>query len=48
MKDIGFPEFGTPDKFIDLSDMVKFHADQDSIWTEHLSKITDARPGKLQ
>jgi hypothetical protein len=48
MKDIGLPEFGTPDKFIDLSDIVKLHAKQDSIWTEELAKMTDARPGQVQ
>jgi hypothetical protein len=48
MKDIGLPEFGTPDKFIDLSDVVKLHAKQDSLWTEELAKMTDARPGQVQ
>jgi hypothetical protein len=34
MKDVGLPEFDTPDNFIDLSDVVKIHAEQDVLWTE--------------
>jgi hypothetical protein len=48
MKDIGLPEFGTPDKFIDLSDIVKLHAKQDSIWTKEITKMTNAKPRKVQ
>ena len=47
MKDIGLPEFGTPDKFVDLSDIVKLHAKQDLIWTKELAKMTDTRLGKV-
>jgi hypothetical protein len=48
MKDIRLPEFGTPDNFVDLSDVVESHAKQDSLWTEELTKMTDARPGQVQ
>jgi hypothetical protein len=48
MKDVGLPEFGTPDEFINLSDVFKMHAEQDSLWTEECTKITDARPGQVQ
>jgi hypothetical protein len=48
MKDIGLPEFGTPDNFVDLSDIVESHAKQDSLWTEELTKMTDARPGQVK
>ena len=48
MKDVGLPEFNTPDKFIDLSDVVKLHAEHDSIWTKELVNMTDARPGQVQ
>ena len=48
MKDVGLPDFGTPDNFIDLSDVVKLHAKQDVIWSEDSANIADARPGKVQ
>jgi hypothetical protein len=48
MKDVRLPEFGTPDNFIDLSDMVKLHVEQDSLWTEESAKIADARSGQVQ
>jgi hypothetical protein len=48
MKDVGLPEFGTPDNFIDLSDVVKLHAEQDALWTEEFTKIADVRPGQVQ
>jgi hypothetical protein len=41
MKDIGLPKIGTPDKFFDLRDIVKNHAEQDSSWTEEITKVTD-------
>jgi hypothetical protein len=41
MKDIGLPEFGDPDNFIDLCDIVESHAKQDSLWAEELAKVTD-------
>jgi hypothetical protein len=48
MKDIGLPKFGILDKFFDLSDIVKLHAKQDSIWIEELTKRTDAEPRQVQ
>jgi hypothetical protein len=48
MKDIELPKFGTPDNFIDLSDIVKLHAKQDSLWTKELAKMIDARPRKVK
>jgi hypothetical protein len=35
MKDIGLPEFGTPDDFVDLRDIVKSHIKQDSTWAKN-------------
>jgi hypothetical protein len=32
MRDIGLPEFDTPDDFVDLRDIVKSHVEQDSSW----------------
>jgi hypothetical protein len=34
MKDIILPEFGTPNDFVDLRDIVKSHVEQDSSWAE--------------
>jgi hypothetical protein len=48
MKDAKFPKFGTPNNFIDLSDVVKLHAKQDALWTEESAKIADARLRKVQ
>jgi hypothetical protein len=48
MKDVGLPKFGTPDNFIELSDVVKLHVEQDSLWTEEFSKITDAQPWQVK
>jgi hypothetical protein len=45
MKDVGLFEFGTPDEFIELS---KLHFEQDSLWIEECSKITDVRPGQVK
>jgi hypothetical protein len=49
VKDIGLPEFGTPDDFGDLRDIVKSHIEQDSSWAEELAKVTDTRePGQVR
>jgi hypothetical protein len=48
MKDIKLPEFGTPDDFIDLRDIVESHAKQDSSWAERLAKVTDTTTGQVQ
>jgi hypothetical protein len=39
MKDIGLPEFGSPKDFVDLHDIVKKHAEQDSAWTVEIEKV---------
>jgi hypothetical protein len=48
MKDSKFPDFGTPDNSINLSDVVKMHAEQYSLWTKESAKIANARPGQVQ
>jgi hypothetical protein len=45
MKDIRLPEFGMPDDFVDLRDIVKLHTEQDSLWAEEISKVTDMVQG---
>ena len=34
MKDIGLPEYGTPDMFINLNEIIKLCAEQDAFWAE--------------
>jgi len=48
MKDIGLPDFGTPNDFIDLCDIVESHTKKDSSWVEKLAKVTDTAPGHVQ
>ena len=48
MKDARIPEFSTLDNFIDLSDVVKLHVEQDALWTEEFAKIADARPRQVR
>jgi hypothetical protein len=48
MKDIGLSEFGMPDDFIDLRDIVKSHTEQDSSWVEELAKVADTVPGQVR
>jgi hypothetical protein len=45
MKDIGLPEFSAPNEFVDLRDIVKSHAKQDSLWSGKIAKVTDMAPG---
>jgi hypothetical protein len=48
MKDIGLPEFGTPDNFVDLCDIVESHTKEDSLWAEELAKVTNASLRQVQ
>jgi hypothetical protein len=48
MKEIGLPEFGTLDEFVDLQDIVESHVKKDSSWAERLEKVTDIAPGQVQ
>jgi hypothetical protein len=48
MRDIGLPEFGTPDDFVDLRDIVKSHVEQDSSWVVEIAKVVDMAPGQVQ
>jgi hypothetical protein len=52
MKDIGLPEFGSPEDFVDLHDIVKKHVEQDSTWIvlslqETLLGCMSEMPGNL-
>jgi hypothetical protein len=48
MRDIGLPEFGSPEDFVDLHDIVKQHAEQDSSWTAEIEKVENMVPGQVQ
>jgi hypothetical protein len=48
MTDIGLPEFGTPDDFVDLCDIVNSHAKQDSSWAAEVEKVAYMVPGQVQ
>jgi hypothetical protein len=48
MRDIGLPEFGTPEDFVDLHDIVKLHAEQDSSWNAEIEKVMNMVPGQVQ
>jgi hypothetical protein len=45
MRDISLPEFGTPNDFVDLRDIVKSHAEQDSSWVEEIEKVAEMALG---
>jgi hypothetical protein len=48
MRDIGLPEFDTPDDFFNLHDIVKSHAEQESSWAEEIAKVANMAPGQVQ
>jgi hypothetical protein len=48
MKGIDLPEFGSPEDFVDLHDIVKRHAEQDSTWTTEITKVASMVPGQVQ
>jgi hypothetical protein len=48
MKDIGLPEFDTPDDFFDLRDIIKSHTEKESSWPKEITKVTDMAAGQVQ
>jgi hypothetical protein len=48
MKGINLPEFSSPEDFVDLHDIVKLHAEQDSTWTKEIAKVASMAPGQVQ
>ena len=48
MKDVGLPEFETPDEFTNQSDVFKMHSIQDSLWAEECTKVIDVMPGQVK
>jgi hypothetical protein len=47
MRDIGLPEFGSPEDFVDLHDIVKQHEKQDSLWIAEIAKVENMAPGQV-
>jgi hypothetical protein len=48
MKGIGLPEFSSPEDFVDLHDIVKRHAEQDSAWAVEIAQVESMAPGQIQ
>jgi hypothetical protein len=48
MRDIILLEFGTPDDFVDLHDIVKLHVEQDSSWTTEIENMDNMAPDQVQ
>jgi hypothetical protein len=48
MRDISLPKFGTPDDFVNLRDIVKSHAKQDSSWDAKIANVADMASGQVQ
>jgi hypothetical protein len=48
MKDIGLPEFNSPEDFVNLHDIVKQHAEQDSVWTTEIEKVASMVASQVQ
>jgi hypothetical protein len=47
MKDIGLPDFGSPEDIVDLHDIVKRHAEQDSAWGVEITKVESMTLGQI-
>jgi len=47
MRDIGLPEFDTPDDFVNLQDIVKFHVEEDSSWVSEIEKVANMALGQV-
>jgi hypothetical protein len=48
MRGIDFPEFGTPEDFVDLHDIVKLHAEQVSLGPTEIEKVANMVRGEVQ
>jgi hypothetical protein len=48
MKDIILLDFGSPEDFVDLHEIIKQHAEQDSAWTKEITKVVSMVPGQVQ
>jgi hypothetical protein len=48
MKDIGLPEFGSPEDVFYLHDIVKQHEKKDLTWTKEIEKVASMEPGQVE
>jgi hypothetical protein len=47
MKDIKLPKFDNPSEFINIRNMLKMYAKQDSLWVEECTNVADVRLGHV-
>jgi hypothetical protein len=47
MKYISLPEFGSPEDFVDLHDIVKLHAEHESTWVVEIARVENMTPGQI-
>jgi hypothetical protein len=48
MRNIDLPEFGPPEDFTDLHDIVKQHAEQDQVWETEISQVSSMILGQVK
>jgi hypothetical protein len=48
MKGIVLPKFGSPEDFVDLHDIVKRYAEQDSSWAVEITQVEIMTRGQIQ
>jgi hypothetical protein len=48
MTDIKLPKFENPSEFIDRRNLLKMYAEQNSLWVEECTKVTDAKLGQVR
>jgi len=48
MKGIGLRKFVSSKDFVDLHDIVKRHAKQDSTWELEITQVASMEPGQIQ
>jgi hypothetical protein len=48
IKGIGLPEFGSPEGFVNLHDIVKRHVEKDSAWEVELTHVESMALGQIQ
>jgi hypothetical protein len=48
MRDIDLPKFDTPEDFVDLHDIVKLHAEKDSLWAVEIEKVANMASDQVQ
>jgi hypothetical protein len=47
MKNIGLQEFGSPEDFVDLHDIVKWNVEHESTWEAEIAHVASMTPGQV-